>query len=157
MNTKLIHEGSQFRFVHFESLLPTLASWRFPNQYQYLTSAEPQVNPPPKASSISSFAALDATIAHRDVQCQRHRGGGGIAMLADREAPPDPSDMLQFLGGRGDDAGVGLMRNQPVDIGFVELLACRVSSTMRPSVFTATLNTSLPCISMKALPSCMRS
>ena len=79
------------------------------------TRAEPQARPPPSAS-ISTRSPWRIRPSRRaSVQCQRHRSGRGIGVAIDgdyhplrRQAELPPHGV--------DDAQVGLVRHQPVDI-----------------------------------------
>ena len=77
-------------------------------------SAEPQVKPPPKASSSSSWPRWILPGAHGFVERQRHRTGRGIAVLVDGDDHAVHRH-VEALGRRLDDAQVGLVRDQPVD------------------------------------------
>src|SRR5690606_35128568 len=56
----------------------------------------------------------DATVAHRDVERQRHRGGGRVGVAVDRDDHP-LDRQAQLAGGRLQYAHVRLVGNQPVD------------------------------------------
>ncbi len=79
------------------------------------TSAEPQTRPPPSASISTSWPRLNAAIAHRFGQSQRDRGGRGIGMTVDRDHHP-LRRQAELAAHAVDDADIGLMRHQPIDV-----------------------------------------
>ena len=79
------------------------------------TSAAPQVKPPPIASSSTRSPRLMRPSRDRDGERERDRGGGGVAV------PVDGGDDLlgrdaELVRRAVDDALVGLMRHEPVDV-----------------------------------------
>src|SRR3569623_1958193 len=60
-------------------------------------------------------AALDAAVAYRDVESERDRRRRGVAVFGHRHHHPRHRQ-IHFLGGGFDDAVVGLVRLQPVDL-----------------------------------------
>ena len=62
------------------------------------------------------IAFLDPAVAAGDVEGERHRGGRGVGVLVDRD-----NDLfgrqVELARGRIEDACIGLVRHDPVDIG----------------------------------------
>ena len=83
---------------------------------QKSSSTAPQVKPPPTPSSITRVAALDAAVAHRDVERERDRRRRRVAVLVDGDDQL-VERQLQLLRRALHDADVGLVRDQPVDVG----------------------------------------
>ena len=90
---------------------------RVPLVCQKSSSTAPQVKPPPTPSSITRVAAADAAVAHRHVERQRHRRGRGVAVFVDGDDQL-VQRQLQLARRALHDADVGLVRDQPVDVGF---------------------------------------
>ena len=109
------------------------------------TSTEPQVNPPPTPCSSTFCPWRMRPSRTRDVECQRHRGGRRVAMLVDRYDQSVFAD-TQALGGRGQDADVGLMRDQPVDRRSAGRPPQEPRRAESASTLTASLNTACPSI-----------
>ena len=79
------------------------------------TSAEPQVRPPPSASiSTRSPRRMRPSLPGLG-QRQRHRGGRGVGVPVHRHHHP-LRRQPEPLAHRVDDAQVGLVRHQPVDV-----------------------------------------
>src|SRR6185369_15651666 len=71
----------------------------------------------------NKVAALDPAVANGGVERQWNRGRGRIRMLVDSHHDLFPGKP-EFLRSRVEDSRIGLMRNDPVDVGRRE--ACRL-------------------------------
>ena len=79
------------------------------------TTEAPHVNPPPIASSTTISPGFNPAVANGDIKRQRNRGGRGIGVLINGQHNLGRIKP-QFFGGCINDAGIGLMRHDPVDI-----------------------------------------
>ena len=89
------------------------------SQFPPPVSPAHQRRPPGKAASHRleqhQIAAFDASILHGDIERERNRGGGRVSVAVDSR-----HDLLgrdaELVRGAVDDALVGLMRHEPVEI-----------------------------------------
>ena len=85
-----------------------------PGSYQRIR-ALPQVKPPPMASIITRSPCLMRPSRHGDVEGQRDRGRRGVAVPVDGDHHLLGRD-AELVGAGVDDAPVGLVRHEPVEI-----------------------------------------
>ena len=80
------------------------------------TSAEPQVRPPPSASSSTRSPRRMRPSRARLGERQRHRGRRGVGVPIDRHHHP-LRRQAELAAHRVDDPQIGLVRHQPVHVG----------------------------------------
>ena len=95
--------------------LPVSPSKREGAEPHQRISAAPQVKPPPIASIITRSPGLMRPSFDGDVERERDRGGGGVAVPVDGDDHLVAGD-AELVGGGVDDPAVGLMRHEPVDV-----------------------------------------
>src|SRR6185503_3693165 len=76
---------------------------------------------PAESLEQQQVAAFDAAVPDRGIERHRHRRGRGIAVLADGQDDP-LHGQVEPLRSCADDADVGLVWDEPVDLALLEVV-----------------------------------